>query len=298
MRFVFANSTIHNFFMIPTPFQTFILFLFLSSCIGTGCVGKAKYYDTLQQKASLQSELGMTEVDLKDARSEIDRQEALVRGLRMEIERLDGSVNDLSSQSKSAQIQIGASLNKVQQELDNAKVKLADSEKQLSAFKRYHSKREGRLVEVGNRLETITSNLPRNQVSTMRYNDEAVMLQFGEGLFFIKNSNKISDFGNALVQKLASSLSGQSDLLIEVVAYPAVPVGYIQGWESASQRANTLANCFVNEYGLSPKQVSSVAQQGEIVVIDGAPAESKQRKTVELMIRLNPVYYAMPRIGN
>ncbi|MFK8056144.1 MAG: hypothetical protein AB8F78_08520 [Saprospiraceae bacterium] len=282
--------------MFSSSIIRLVFVLVVGTRIFAGCVGKAKYYSTLQEQASAKSELGIVEMDLGDARAEIDRKEALIAGLRTEIGRLDDSVTDLSTQSASAQVQIGASLNKTQNHLDETQAKLADAQRQLSALKSYHSKRGQRLAEVERRLSSVISGLPSNQVSTARQGDESITLLFAEGLFFVKKGSIVSDYGQALTQSLASSLIGQSDLLVDVVAYPSLSAGTIKSWESASERANTIAFAFVSEFGLSPKQVSATGLQGEIVIIDGAPAESKQRKTVELVIRLNPSFYPLPAL--
>lgn len=271
-------------------------FVFLVSCwLLTGCVSRGKYLSTLQQKSSAESELTITLLDFEDAKTSLKRQALLIDELRAEIKRLDSSVTDLSSQSKNDQVQLGASLNKAQKLLESNQTLLAIAEEQLGLFKGYYSAREARIQEVMRLLSSALTGLPTAQVST-EHSEGMINLKFGEGLFFTRNGSKLSDFGHSLMQKLALSLSDQSDLLVDVVAYPTVSAGTINAWNSASERANVIGHEFVARYGLSPKQVSATGKQGELIIIDGAPAESKQRKTVELVIRLNPSTYRMPLI--
>ena len=260
-----------------------------------GCVSKGKYISALQQKALAESELGISKIDLGDARAGLVSQEALIAALRAEIGRLDNSVTTISSQNKNDQVQLGASLNKTQQLLNDNLAQLETAERQLQLLANYYSRKEARLQEVMSRLGSSLAGLPKAQANTKR-SREAVLLHFGEGLFFIRNGSKLSEHGSMLVQKLAMALSDQADILVDVVAYPAVSAGTMKSWESASERANTLGYELVARYGLSPKQVSATGKQGEIIIIDGAPAESKQRKTVEILIRLDPVRYPLPTI--
>ena len=283
--------------MLYSTSRCWILLLLLAVGLTFSCVSKGKYYAALQEKAVAKSELGNSSLDLKDARSEIERQEALILGLRQEIARLGTSVTDLSDERKSEQLQIGASLNKTQQELEEYHAMLALANKQLGTIKQSISARNTRLTGVAINLETALSNLPKSQFR-IEQKDDNIVVQFEEGLFFIRNSDKLSDFGNGLILNLVSSLGGQKDLLFDLVAYPTISAGTMKSWQSASERANVIAFEFVSRYGLSPKQVSATGKQGEIVIIDGAPAESKQRKTVELIIRLNPLNYPMPKMVN
>ena len=282
--------------MIFSALQHKILATLLSCVLAVGCVSKGKYYDALQYGAAVKSELGISKIDLNDAHTELSRREALEEGLRSKIRQLNGNVSELTVQSKSDQKQIGASLNKSVVEIERYKQQLDITSQKLRILQDFIATRNSRLTEISQRLSVAVASIPSRQVSFVQ-NYEAVTYQFGEGLFFQGKGNKLSDFGTGLLQKLIGTLSGQRDILVEVVAYPTLPAGTLKSWSSASERANFLANELAGEYGLSPKQVSARSRQGEIVIIDGAPAESKQRKTIELVIRLDPNRYPMPVVN-
>jgi len=283
--------------MIYFSIRQSIVFLFATVFLFPSCVGKGKYYSALQEQASASSALGVVEVDLGDAQERLARQETIILALRKEIGRLDNSVVDLSTQNKNDQVQLGASLNKTQERLEEKEKRLSTVESQLSLFKSYHAKKRSRLRQVSSRMESWISILPTNQIS-INHDEGAITVKFSEGLFFERNGSNLSEFGKELSRKIAVSLSSQSDLLVDVIAYPSVSAGTMDSWQSASARANTIGFALVSMFGLSPKLVGATGKQGEIVVIDGAPAESKQRKTVELIVRLNPSLYPMPAINH
>jgi hypothetical protein len=281
--------------MIFSTLRHKILALLLSCGLAFGCVSKGKYYDALQDEAAAKSELGISTIDLADARAQLLRQEALEEGLRSTIKQLDGTVEELTNQSRNDQKQIGASLNKSAVEVERYKQQLDITNRKLGVLKSFIDTRTNRLAEVSQRLNVAVASIPNRQVSTTQ-NYDVVTIRFDEGLFFQGKGDKLSDFGIGLLQKLTGALSDQTDLLVEVVAYPTVPAGTLKSWASASDRANFLASELAGEFGLSPKQVSASSRQGEVIIIDGAPAESKQRKTVELVIRLDPTRYPVPLV--
>jgi len=251
----------------------------------------------MQQEAAASSKIGIAAIDLKDAQSEIVRQEALILSLREEIAQMRTSAADFSAETKGEQQQIGASLNKTRQQLIEQGTRLDLAEKRLAAVRSFLSSKNSRLTQIAMNLEAALVNLPQAQHRLVQ-SDESISIQFDEGFFFIKDGYKLSDFGNALILDLVGSFTGQKDLLVEVVAYPTISPGSIESWQSASKRANVIAYELVSRYGLSPKQVSAAGKQGETIIIDGAPAESKQRRTVELSVRLNPLNYPPLRIVN
>lgn len=281
--------------MLFPPSRYWIFLFFISLSLALGCVGKGKYYDALQEKAAAQSELGIAEIDLSDARLELSRLDVLEESLRNKIKQLDEVINELSDQSKRDQRQIGASLNKTASEVVAYKQQLNAANQKLAILLDFHAQRSRRLSEISQRLNIALATLPASQMSSTR-NYESLKLSFSEELFFLGKGNELSDFGIGSIQMLTGALSNQNDLLIEVVAYPVVSAGTIMSWSSASDRANLIASELVGEYGLSPKQVSATSRQGEIIIIDGAPAESKQRKTIELVIRLDPARYPLPDV--
>lgn len=288
--------TVHISFMIFSSPRLWILLFIAIAILLPSCVSKGKYYSALQKQASASSALGVIEVDLGDANERLARQEAIILALRGEIAKLGNSVEDISSQNKHDQMQLGATLNRTQAHLEEKQQRLNQVEGELSLFKAYHSKRQGRLQQVSSHMNSWISSLPLHQVSILR-EEGAITVKFGEGLFFVRDGSQLSAYGSDLVRKIAVSLSGQSDLLVDILAYPTVAAGPLNAWSSASERANTIGFALVSTYGLSPKQVSAAGKQGEIVVIDGAPAESKQRRTVELIVRLDPSQYPMPIVN-
>ncbi len=255
--------------------------LALLAALAVGCVGKGKYRALLLESAAANSALRVTERDLADSYAIRDQQAKRLLELNREVEALllakqrvaSNSIN--SNQRLTNQLRAGDStISQLNARLEMLEVELASYTVPLRNYNE-------RLVEVHRRVAQALEGVPQQQVALER-NPEAITLVLNNSLLFKSNKPDISEFGDALLSRLAAALGGQFDLDIAIRARGAVSE------QKAFVRAQAVSSNLTEAHALLPSLVRVEAQPAA-EELTSAPAEREPlAQAVHLTVKLVP----------
>ena len=265
-----------------------LLSLFSATVVlSTACVSKSKYLDAVALVQTTRTEADLLRDDLTAANQRSLRLRERIEEVEADMQAIREQTQQTRSQSISQQQELGDQLKTDRERIAALTEERNRLRRLLTPIRDALAARERRLREVRGRLTTSLGSLPEGQLR-FEQSDRTVTAYIDAGtLFGPRGSTSLSPLGDQVVGQLASALGGQMDLAIEVVAYPSTAaLGTAAAWRQASTRADAIATALVEGRGLLPRLVSAVGREGDVVILDGVPAEANTAREVAIRVML------------
>jgi len=261
--------------------MTYMLFkkniLFVGAiCLLTGCISNKKHLlalETQTKKAAalLEQETSLRDSKIRRAEESIDNlnlQLAEAKGennvllmLRGELEgriaQLEGTIENVSSQSSSTQQNLNLNLQQKDSEIRQLQALIAEVNTTLDRHTTLIGTLAGELrQEIGAILQAqyfIETGL-----------EEVRLILLDDLIFKPKSVTKVNDFALTVLEKFSEVLSGYPTMNLQVIGHtdnssPARKSN-VDNWNVGAQQAATVVRILTEEYDLSPSQVTLGAQ--------------------------------------
>jgi len=255
-----------------------VFFCFGTICLLTGCISNKKHLLALKTQANKEAALLEQEVSLRD--SKIRRGEESITKLNLElaeakgennvllmlrgelqqrIAQLEGTIENVSSRSSSAQQNLNQNLQQKDVEISQLKGLIAE----VNATMERHSQLMGTLAgelrqEIGTILQTqyfIETGL-----------EEVRLILLDDLIFKPRSVTKVNDLALSVLEKVSELLSRYPTMNLSVVGHtdnaPPARKSSIDNWNVGAQKAATVVRILTEEYDLSPSQIT-LGTQGE-----------------------------------
>ena len=212
-------------------------------------------------------------------------------GLQSDYNSLDSKYNDLKSKSEQNAEMSESQLKQLNEDLKKKVADLEASNKKVNDLEQVIQKQKAAQQQLLSKIKDALVGFKAEDLTVEMHSDGKVYVSLSEQLLFKSGSYVVDPKGKDALQKVATVLSKQPDIEIEVEGHTdnkPIKTGCIKdNWDLSVLRATSIVRILTVDYAVDPKQVSATGR-GEFFPVGANDSEEGRAKNRRTEIILSP----------